>query len=83
MKRTLIITLTGALLLASPMAFAQGETKSQVISMENLELDGSAKRPDFMKTSIMRNSKFKRLLRLKKSFVPKVLITAQEQSLVQ
>ena len=83
MKRTLITTLTATLLLSSPMAFAQGETKSQFVDMEALMVDGQFKRPDFLSASATRPAKFKRLTNLKKSFVSDVLVTAQEKSLAK
>ena len=69
-------------MLFSANAFAQdGETKSKFYNFDDMLIDGQLKTPDLLKTQAREKAKFKRLLSLKKSFLPKIRETAEEQAL--
>jgi hypothetical protein len=66
----------------SATALAQeGDTKSKFYNFDDMLIDGQLKTPDMLKTQAREKAKFKRLLSLKKSFLPKIRETAEEQAL--
>lgn len=65
----------------SASAFAQEDTKSKFYNFDDMLIDGQLKTPDLLKTQAREKAKFKRLLSLKKSFLPKIRETAEEQAL--
>lgn len=63
-------------------AFAQdGETKTKFYNFDDMLIDGALKTPDVLKTEAKDKAKFKRLLSLKKSFLPKIRESAEERAL--
>lgn len=82
MKKVLAMALFGAMLIASPAAFAQdGEPRAKFYNFDDMLIDGKFKKPDIMKSKAREKAGFVRLSKLKKNFLPKVQETAQEQSL--
>lgn len=84
MKKSIAMALFGAALLITPATvFAQDseETRSKFYNFDDMLIDGKFRKPDIMKQKAREKAGFKRLLKLKKNFLPKVLETSQEQSL--
>lgn len=86
MKKSIAMALFGAALLITPTTvFAQDsggeETRSKFYNFNDMLIDGKFRKPDIMKQKAREKAGFKRLLKLKKNFLPKVLETSQEQSL--
>lgn len=67
-------------LVASP-ASAQEETKQKFYDFDDMLVDGDIRVPDGMLEQAREQAKFKRLLSLKKSFLPKVQATSEESAL--
>jgi hypothetical protein len=74
-----------AVALASASAFAQddgdGEQKSKFYDFDDMMVDGELKTPDVERMEARGEAKFKRLLELKKSFLPKVQDSTEEDAL--
>jgi len=68
-------------MMTASVAFAQDDTKTKFYNFDDMLIDGQIKVPDAMKTEAREKAKFKRLLSLKKSFLPKVRETAEESAL--
>ena len=63
-------------------AFAQdSDTKTKFYNFDDMLIDGALKTPDVLKTEATDKAKFKRLLSLKKSFLPKIRESAAERAL--
>lgn len=62
-------------------AFAQDEPKTKFYDFDDMLIDGQLKTPDLMKTQAREKAKFKRLLSLKKSFLPKIRESGEERAL--
>jgi hypothetical protein len=66
----------------SSTAFAQdSDTKTKFYNFDDMLIDGALKTPDVLKTEATDKAKFKRLLSLKKSFLPKIRESAEERAL--
>lgn len=70
-----------AVIMSATSAFAQDDVKEKFYNFENMLIDGQLKAPDLQRADARDKAKFQRLLKLKKSFMPKVRETAQAQSL--
>ncbi len=82
MRRILCLMMVGVLLGAAAPAMAQdGEPKTKFYNFDDMLIDGQLKTPDLLKAQARDKAKFKRLLSLKKSFLPKVRETAEERAL--
>jgi len=72
---------------ASAGAFAQeggggdGGSKSKFYDFDDMMVDGELKTPDVERMEARGEAKFKRLLELKKSFLPKVQDSTEEDAL--
>ncbi len=62
-------------------ASAQDDTKTKFYNFDDMLIDGALKTPDVLKTEATDKAKFKRLLSLKKSFLPKIRESAEERAL--
>lgn len=82
MKKLLAAAIVLGAIFLSGSAFAQeGDTKSKFYDFDDMLIDGQLKTPDLLKTEAREKAKFKRLLSLKKSFLPKIRETAEEKAL--
>lgn len=81
MRRIVGLVVFAVLMTASASAFAQDETKTKFYDFDDMLIDGQLKSPDILKTKAREKARFKRLLSLKKSFLPKLRDTAEEQAL--
>ncbi len=81
LKRTLGTFTVMALLLSAGSAFAQDATKTKFYNFDDMLIDGQLKTPDLQRADARDKAKFARLLKLKKSFMPKVRETAEAKSL--
>lgn len=70
-----------AVLLSATAAFAQDDVKTKFYNFDDMLIDGQLKTPDLQRADARDKAKFARLLKLKKSFMPKVRETAEAQSL--
>ncbi len=69
-------------MVSASVAFAQdGETKTKFYDFDDMLIDGELKTPDLFKDQAREKAKFRRLLNLKKSFLPKVRESAEERAL--
>ena len=63
-------------------AFAQdGGAKTKFYNFDDMLIDGALKTPDMFKEEATKKAQFKRLLSLKKSFLPKIRESAEERAL--
>ena len=76
MRRVIGLIAVAAVMLTASTAFGQDNTKTKFY-----DFDGQIKVPDGMTEKARAKAKFKRLLSLKKSFLPKVRETAEESAL--
>lgn len=85
MRRFTTVLVAIVIALMSASAFAQdgggGETKSKFYDFDDMLVDGKLKTPDIHRTEARGQAKFKRLLDLKKSFLPKVQESTEEDAL--
>ncbi|MFB6264469.1 MAG: hypothetical protein ABEL76_12735 [Bradymonadaceae bacterium] len=88
MRRTLAVTAALVLLAFSGTALAQDsggggedDTRSKFYDFNDMLVDGQLKTPDVQRTEARGQAKFKRLLDLKKSFLPKVQESTDEAAL--
>ena len=86
MRRFAAVVVALVIALMSATAFAQdgggGEgTKSKFYDFDDMLVDGKLKTPDVHRTEARGQAKFKRLLDLKKSFLPKVQESTEEDAL--
>ena len=82
MRRIVGLIVLVALMGMTGSAFAQdGDTKTKFYNFDDMLIDGALKTPDVLKTEAMDKAKFKRLLSLKKSFLPKIRESAEERAL--
>ena len=82
MRKAISTVVFAAALMSFGSAFAQDTgTKTKFYNFDDMLIDGQLKVPDGMKTQARQKAKFKRLLSLKKSFLPKIRETAEERSL--
>ena len=70
-----------AIFLVSTAATAQDAPKTKFYDFDDMLIDGELKTPDLLRTQAREKAKFKRLLDLKKSFLPKIRETVKERSL--
>ena len=76
-----LMVLVATVALGTP-AFGQDEgTRTKFYDFEDMLIDGELKSPDMLKAQAREKAKFKRLLDLKKSFLPKVRESAEERAL--
>ncbi len=84
MKQLIAMMVLGAAALLSPSA-AQAqdaeEPRTKFYNFDDMLIDGEFKKPDIMKNKAREKAGFKRLVDLKKNFLPKVIETSQEQAL--
>lgn len=82
MRRLVGLTVLVATMALAGTAFAQdGDTKTKFYDFEDMLIDGQLKTPDLLKAQAREKAKFKRLLDLKKSFLPRVRESAEERAL--
>jgi hypothetical protein len=81
MKRWIGLWALAAIFLVSASATAQDAPKTKFYDFDDMLIDGELKTPDLLRTQAREKAKFKRLLDLKKSFLPKIRETAKERSL--
>jgi hypothetical protein len=84
MKRLTALLIGAFVVLMSTGAFAQdgGDgTKSKFYDFNDMLVDGELKTPDVQRMDARGQAKFKRLLDLKKSFLPKVQESTEEDAL--
>lgn len=55
-----------------------GETKSKFYDFSDQLIDGIIKKPSTIYMESRTRAKFKKLLKLKKSFIPRLLLTSKE-----
>lgn len=80
MKRIIIlVVLTILVFLVTITAVMAKSPKSKFYDFNEQLIDGEVKRPTTLYTDARENVKFERLLRLKKSFLPKLFDTAKER----
>lgn len=73
-----------AFVLSSASAFAQdegGEPRSKFYNFDDMLVDGQLKTPDMIKNQARGRAQFERLLKLKKSFMPKIKESTEEAAL--
>ena len=66
---------------AAGTAFAQDEPKTKFYDFDDMLIDGQLQTPDLGLEQAKEKAKFKRLLDLKKSFLPKIRESAEERAL--
>ncbi len=85
MRRFSAILCALAIAMMSASAFAQddggGDQKSKFYDFDDMMVDGELKTPDVHRTKARGEAKFQRLLDLKKSFLPKVQQSTEEDAL--
>lgn len=81
MRRVIGFIAVAAVMLTASTALGQDNTKTKFYNFDDMLIDGEIKVPDAMKNEAREKAKFKRLLSLKKSFLPKVRETAEESAL--
>ena len=81
MRKVLSGLVLGLLVVLGSPALAQDDTRSKFYNFDDMLIDGQLKTPDLMKAEAREKAQFKRLLDLKKSFIPKVRETAEESAL--
>ncbi len=84
MRRTIGLFIVLAFVLTSASAFAQddgGNTRSKFYNFDDMLVDGQLKTPDLIKEQARGKAQFKRLLNLKKSFMPKIKESTEEAAL--
>ena len=84
MKRIIGMGVVVVILLFSANAFAQdegGDTKTKFYNFDDMLVDGQLKTPDLMKEQVQGRARFERLLNLKKSFIPKIQESTEEDAL--
>lgn len=83
MRKTIAILFAIAFVFTSASAFAQdsGEARSKFYDFDDMLVDGQLKTPDLIKNQARGKAQFKRLLNLKKSFMPKLEESANEAAL--
>lgn len=80
MKRIIIlVVLTILVFLVTITTVMAKSPKSKFYDFNEQLIDGEVKRPTTLYTDARENVKFERLLRLKKSFLPKLFDTAKER----
>ncbi len=80
MKKALFVfaTIFIAMLIAGP-AVAKSPVKAKFYDFNEQLIDGEIKKPTTLYTDARQQVKFGRLLRLKKSFMPKLFATSKER----
>tara|TARA_Y100000296_G_scaffold84937_1_gene119616 strand:+ start:582 stop:842 length:261 start_codon:yes stop_codon:yes gene_type:complete len=73
-----VIMLTIFCLLLSPMAIADPPSTSKFYDFSDQVINGEIKKPTALYTDSRQKVRFGRLLKLKKSFLPKMLKSAKE-----
>ena len=76
-----MVCVMGSASLAMAQDAAEGETNSKFYDFDGVTIDGEFKKPEIMKDKARDKAEFKRLLNLKKRFLPKVLESSEEQAL--
>ncbi len=80
MKRILAIII---LIMIAPTSYAQNKTstKTKFYNFDDLLINGEYKKPQVLYTDARQKVRFERLLKLKKSFLPKLKSTDKDPSL--
>ncbi len=84
MRRLIAAGVAVSLLVIGSSAFAQdgdGEVRSRFYDFDNMLIDGEFKAPDLLKARAREKAEFQRLLDLKKSFLPKIQESTEENAL--
>lgn len=84
MHRFVGLLIALAFVFTSAAAFAQdegGDTRSKFYNFDDMLVDGQLKTPDLIKNQARGKAQFKRLLNLKKSFMPKIKESTEEAAL--
>ena len=80
--RVWIAAFLAVMFLSGGVAWAQdGSVKEKFYNFDDMLIDGDFKTPQGMYENARDKAKFDRLLKLKKSFLPKIQETAQEDAL--
>jgi len=84
LKKTLLAAVVAALALTfgvGPAMAQDGQVKEKFYNFDDMLIDGEFQRPEGMYENARDKAKFDRLLKLKKSFLPKIQETAHEDAL--
>ena len=80
MKRTLMLILLAlGLFMGSAEAKPPNKTRAKFYDFSDQLIDGQVKKPTALYTSARGKAKFERLLKLKKSFIQNLFMTAREK----
>jgi hypothetical protein len=72
-------TLALSIIASTSVSHSKPPTKSKFYDFSEQIIDGEIKKPTALYTDARKRVKFERLLRLKKSFIPKLFSTAKEK----
>ncbi|MBA2661247.1 MAG: hypothetical protein H0U74_03070 [Bradymonadaceae bacterium] len=81
MRRLVALIMAVGMLVSASSAFAQDEVRSRFYDFDNMLIDGEFKAPDLLKDRAREKAEFQRLLDLKKSFLPKIQESTEENAL--
>ena len=79
MKKIASMMMTVFLMISTSIAYAKKPPKSKFYDFSEQLIDGERKKPTTLYVDSRQKVKFDRLLRLKKSFTPRLLKTAKEK----
>ncbi len=81
MKRllSLLVVLTFVLGMAGSAMAAKPETRSKFYDFSDQLIDGEIKKPTALYTDARKRVKFDRLMRMKKTFIPTMMLTSKER----
>jgi len=78
--RTLLTTIVIIFSLSAFAAPPKKSTKSKFYDFGEQMIDGEIRKPQFLYTDARQKAKFARLLRLKRSFLPRLFVTSKEKT---
>jgi len=82
MRRLLaLLMVAGALCLGGTALAQEGKVKTKFYNFDDMLIDGEIKKPSGLLTDVRQAARFRRLLDLKKSFLPTLEKTAKEKAL--
>lgn len=82
MRRLLgLMVLVATIGMGSTASAQESDTKTKFYNFDDMLIDGALKTPDMFKEEATKKAQFKRLLSLKKSFLPKIRESAEERAL--